>query len=188
MAQAAGVIGNLFSSLAMAPTVVSYFVDPEWSFVQPSLDFLQASLEKEYRKDVINKSTLQSLKSFINGFGENLNFTAIFVIIMSSMNIFMDIFMLIGSCCNVSCMILPWLVLSMLKFILISIPAVIFFSLLGVYLYVQGLVLPSLVLLSLPGSLALISFIVWLIVLCAYSSVGKKNSPEFLGDRRARVK
>ena len=101
MAQAAGVIGILFSSLAMAPPVVSYFVDPEWSFVQPALDFLQESLEKEYRKDVIKKSTLESLKSFINGFGENLNFTAIFVIIMSSMNIFMDLFMLIGSCCNV---------------------------------------------------------------------------------------
>ena len=37
-------------------------------------------------------------------------------------------------------MILPWLVLSMLKFILISIPAVIFFSLLGVYLYVQVII------------------------------------------------
>ena len=100
MAQAAGIIGILFSSLALAPPIVSYFVDPEGLFVQPAVDFLLDMLEKEYRKDAIKKSTLESLKSLINGFGENLNFTAIFVIIMSSMNIFMDIFMLIGSCCN----------------------------------------------------------------------------------------
>ena len=36
-----------------------------------------------------------------------------------------------------SCLLLPWLIVSMLKLIIIWVPVVIFFALLGVYLYVQ---------------------------------------------------
>jgi len=135
-------------------------------------------LEKEHKKEVISKSTLANLKDFLSGFGENIEFTSILIITMSSLNIFMDIFMLIGSCCNVSCLLLPWLILSMLKLIIIWIPVVIFFALLGVYLYVQGLFLPSLLLMSVPGTVTLISLIVWILVFTAYSTLGSKTTSE----------
>ena len=137
LSQAAGVLGLVLSCLAMAPPLVSYTLDQEWSVVHPVLKLCKEMLEKEHQKEVITKSTLENLKSFLDGFGENTNFTAIFVLAVALVNIFLDVFMLIGSCCNVSCLLLPWLILSMLKLIIIWIPTVIFFSLLGVYLYVQ---------------------------------------------------
>ena len=137
LSQAAGVVGLVLSCLAMAPPLVSYALDQEWSFIQPVLKLCKDMLEKERQKAVITKSTHENLQSFLDGVGENTNFTAIFVVAVASVNIFLDVFMLIGSCCNVSCLLLPWLILSMLKLIIIWIPTVIFFSLLGVYLYVQ---------------------------------------------------
>ena len=137
LSQVAGVLGLVLSCLAMAPPLVSYALHQEWSVLHPVLTLGKEMLEKEHQKEVITKSTLENLKSFLDGFGENTNFTAIFVVAVASVNIFLDVFMLIGSCCNVSCLLLPWLILSMLKLIIIWIPTVIFFSLLGVYLYVQ---------------------------------------------------
>jgi len=171
-------MGIILSCLAIAPPLVSYFVPHEFSLVQPVLKVMQDMLEKEYKKEVITKSTLENLKDFLSGFGENIGFTSILIISVASLNIFMDVFMLIGSCCNVSCLLLPWLILSMLKLIIIWIPAVIFFALLGVYLYVQGLFIPSLILFSVPGTMALMSLIVWLMVLTAYSAIGKKPTSE----------
>ena len=137
LSQAAGVVGLVLSCLAIAPPLVSYALDQKWSFIQPVLKLCKDMLEKERQKAVITKSTHENLQSFLDGVGENTNFTAIFVVAVASVNIFLDVFMLIGSCCNVSCLLLPWLILSMLKLIIIWIPTVIFFSLLGVYLYVQ---------------------------------------------------
>ena len=101
LAQVAGVMGLVFSVLAIAPPVVSYYVDQEWSVVQPAIQLLQDLLENEYDKEIITKSTLENLKSFLSGFGENIGFNTILVVTVASLNIFMDVFMLIGSCCNV---------------------------------------------------------------------------------------
>ena len=63
----------------------------------------------------------------------------------------------------------PWLVLAMLEILTIALPATIFFSLVGVYLYFKGLLVVSIVVMALPASFLLISFILWLSVLGAYS-------------------
>ena len=101
LAQVAGVMGLVLSVLAIAPPVVSYYTDHEWSVVQPGIQLLQDLLENEYQKEIITKSTLENLKSFLSGFGENIGFTTVLVVTVASLNIFMDVFMLIGSCCNV---------------------------------------------------------------------------------------
>jgi hypothetical protein len=137
LSQVAGVLGLVLSCLDMAPPLVSYALHQEWSVLHPVLTLGKEMLEKEHQKEVITKSTLENLESFLDGFGENIHCTGIFVVAVASVNIFLDVFMLIGSCCNISCLLLPWLILSMLKLIIIWIPTVIFFSLLGVYLYVQ---------------------------------------------------
>lgn len=175
LSQAVAVLGLVLSGLAIAPPLVSHYVTKEWSVVQPSLIFLQDLLEKEYQKQTITKTTLEDLKIFLDGFGENIEFTAVFVVVVASINICMDLFMLIGSCCNVSCLLLPWLILSMVKLIFLGCPSVIFFSLLGVYLFVQGLVIPSVLLASAPAILTLFSLIVWSMVLAAYTSMGTKT-------------
>jgi len=138
LAQVAGVMGILLSCLVITPPLLSFVLEDDLALVQPVIQFMQELLENEHKKEVITRSTLKNLKDFLSGFGENIEFTSIFIISASSLNIFMDIFMLIGSCCNVSCLLLPWLIVSMLKLIIIWVPVVIFFALLGVYLYVQN--------------------------------------------------
>jgi len=178
LAQAAGVMGILLSCLVITPPLLSLVLEDDLALVQPVIHFIQELLEQEHKKEVITKSTLENMKDFLSGFGENIEFTSIFIISASSLNIFMDIFMLIGSCCNVSCLLLPWLILSMLKLIIIWIPVVIFFALLGVYLYVQGLFLPSVLLMSVPGGVTMISLLVWIMVFTAYSTIGSKSTSE----------
>jgi len=175
LSQAVGLLGLVLSSLAIAPPLVSYYVDQEWSIVQPTLEFFQEMLEKEYKNQAITKSTLENLQSFLEGVSENTQFTGVVVVCVASINIFLDVFLLIGSCCHVSILLLPWLILSMVKLIFLGCPAVIFFSLLAVYLYVQGLVLPSLVLLSLPVAMAILSLVVWCMVLAAYNTLQTKT-------------
>ena len=101
LAQVAGVMGLVLSVLAIAPPVVTYYADHELSVVQPGIQLLQDLLENEYQKEIITKSTLENLKSFLSGFGENIGFTTVLVVTVASLNIFMDVFMLIWSCCNV---------------------------------------------------------------------------------------
>ena len=101
LSQAVGLMCLILSSLAIAPPLMSYYVDHDWSVVQPALNMMMEMLEKEYQKQAITKSTLEDLRSFLDGFGENIEFTAVLVVVVASINIFMDVLMLIGSCCNV---------------------------------------------------------------------------------------
>ena len=49
-----------------------------------------------------------------------------------NLNVIQGLFIIL---CFLSCLLLPWLVICMLELITIAVPATIFFSLLGVYLY-----------------------------------------------------
>ena len=69
---------------------------------------------------------------------------------------------------------LPWLVMTMLELITVAIPATIFFSLLGVYLYFKGILLYSIIVTALPASFLIIYMVMWFIVFTAYN----KNQPK----------
>ena len=101
LAQAVGVVGLLFSGLAIAPLIVSYYVDMEWSVVQPSVKLMHEMLENEYQKKVITELTLENLKTFLEGFTRNIETSVVAITFLGSMNICMNVSMLIGSCCNV---------------------------------------------------------------------------------------
>ena len=101
LAQAVGVVGLLFSGLAIAPLIVSYYVDMEWSVVQPSVKQIHEMLENEFQKQVITELTLENLKTFLEGFTRNIETAVVTIAVLGSMNICMNVSMLIGSCCNV---------------------------------------------------------------------------------------
>ena len=64
---------------------------------------------------------------------------------------------------------LPWLVLAMVEILTIAVPATIFFSLVGLYLYVKGLFMVSIIVMAVPASLLLLNCVLWLTVLVAYN-------------------
>ena len=80
--------------------IVSYYVDLEWSVVQPAVTLMQDMLENEHQKQVISKLTLENLKSFQEGFSWNIETAVVAIAILGSFNICMNVLMLIGSFCN----------------------------------------------------------------------------------------
>ena len=77
-------------------------------------------------------------------------------------------------------MMLPWLVLAMVEILTIAVPATIFFSLVGVYLYFKGLFMVSIIVMAVPASLLLLNFVLWLTVLVAYSRDEPKEECQVL--------
>jgi len=137
---------------------------------------LQDALLVEYHKKSITLTTLESLQGCLNTLGENAIFGSLSVVACAGTNVLLDFLLLVGACCRVRCLLLPWLILSMLQLILLGCPTVIFFSLLGTYLLLQGQFLTSLMSFSTPTFLVLIAMTVWLTVLAAYWALGSKTS------------
>lgn len=172
-------LGIVISSLAVAPVVYTHITDRDHSTLLPWLDSLQKALIEEYQKKSITMTTLESLQRCLNKIGENAIFGSLTIVAFSGTNILLDFFLLIGACCGVRCLLLPWLLVSMLQLILLGCPTVIFFSLLGTYLLLQGQFLLSLISFSTPTFLVLVVMTVWLTVLAAYWSLGSKPAHEY---------
>ena len=62
---------------------------------------MQEKLLVEYHKKAITLSSLENLQGLLNSVGENAGVGALVVVCIASANIFMDILLLIGSCCRV---------------------------------------------------------------------------------------
>lgn len=172
------VLGILVSGLVIAPPAYAYFSGRDMSVLLPFLGTLQEKLQDQFQNKAITKSSLEDLQALLNGFGENAGMGALVVVSVASINMLMDVLLLIGSCCSVRCFLLPWLVISMMELIILGCPTVIFFSLLGTYLLVQGLILPAIVSFSTPTVLVLIAMTVWLTVLASYWSLGRRHRRE----------
>lgn len=169
------VLGLVVSGLVVAPPTFAFFSGRDMSILLPFLGPLQEWLQNQYQHKALTKSSLEDLQALLNGFGENAGLGAAVVVSVAVANIIMDIFMLIGSCCNVRCLLLPWLVLSMMEIIILGCPTVIFFSLLGTYFLAQGLIMPAIFSFSTPTMLVLIAMTIWLTVLAAYWSLGRRR-------------
>jgi len=172
------VMGILVSGLCIAPPAVTYFSGRDPSILLPFLKTLQEKLLEEYHKKALTLVSLQNLQGLLNSVGENAGLGALVVVCVASVNIGMDFLLLIGACCRVRCLLLPWLILSMLELIILGCPTVIFFSLLGTYLLAQGLFLPALLSFSTPTLLVLLAMAIWLTVLAAYWALGVKYFEE----------
>jgi len=168
-------LGILVSGMVIAPPAYAFITGRDMSILLPFLGPMQEWLQAEYQEKAITKNTLEDLQTLLNGFGENAGLGSLVVVVVASANIIMDIFMLLGTCCNVRCLLLPWLVLSMMEILLLGCPTVIFFSLLGVYLLAQGLMVPAILSFSAPTFLVLVAMVIWLTVLASYWALGRKR-------------
>jgi len=173
------VLGMVAGSLALAPVLYTHLTDRDHSTLLPWLSSLQEVLLVEYHKKSITMTTLESLQGCLNTIGENAIFGSLIVVCFAASNILLDFLLLIGACCGLRCLLVPWLLFTMLQIILLGCPTVIFFSLLGTYLLLQGQFLFSLLSFSTPTFLVLVAMSLWLTVLAAYWALAAKPSHEY---------
>ncbi|XP_023322382.1 uncharacterized protein LOC111696864 [Eurytemora carolleeae] len=167
------VMGILYSAAVIVPPAVVFINDWDYSELLPFLKELHRLLEEEYEKKELTQNTLVQLRDFLNDISEKAGIGALVTVCVAGTNLFINLLLLIATCCRIRCLALPWLIFSMLEILILGCPAVIFFSLLGIYLYIQGLLIPALLSFSAPCTLVLLSLLSWLLVLTAYWSLGK---------------
>jgi len=172
------VLGILVSGLCVAPVAYAYFGAQDLSVLLPFMEPVQGRLREELHRKTITESSLQDLQSLLEGVANNVGLGSVVIVSVASANIFMDVLLLIGACCRVRCLVLPWLIVSMLELVILGCPTVIFFSLLGVYLLRQGLLLAAIFSFSAPTLLVLVAMACWLTVLAAYWALGRRARME----------
>ena len=91
-------MGLLLSGLAIAPPLISYYMDQEWSMVQPAIKLTKKLLEREYKKKIIKKLTFNNLEILLDSIHKNLESAVVLVTVLGAFNFCMDLLMLIGSC------------------------------------------------------------------------------------------
>merc|ERR1719350_2241616 len=112
------VVGILVSGLCIAPVAYAYFGAGDLSLLLPFMRPVQEKLREEFRRKTITQSSLADLQSLLEGVANNVTLGSLLIVTVASANVFVEI-------------------------ILLGCPTVIFFSLLGVYLLRQGLLLPA---------------------------------------------
>merc|ERR1712013_76727 len=122
------VLGILVSGMCIAPPTYTYLEGRDYSTLMPGRITLQERLLVEYHKKSLTLSSLENLQGLLNCVGENAGYGALAVVCLAATNILVDFLLLIGSCCRVRCLLLPWLILSMMELIILGCPAVVFFS------------------------------------------------------------
>lgn len=181
-------VSILLSSPLLAPVILSNIPVPRSNvtttasttatILHSALSWLHVIPDSSHQDQVIDQVTKQELDIFIDGLIYNVEQTCVVTLTIACLNIVTNIFLMIGSCCKLSCLLLPWLVVSMVELLTIAVPATIFFSLLGVYLYFKGILLASILVTAVPATFLLISLIMWFIVLAAYNTNNKKQEVE----------
>jgi len=184
-------VSILLSSPLLAPVILSNIpvpgsnvtttastVSTTATILHSALSWLYVIPDSSHQDQVIDQVTKQELDVFIDGLIYNVEQTSVVTLTIACLNIVTNIFLMIGSCCKLSCLLLPWLVVSMVELLTIAVPATIFFSLLGVYLYFKGILLASILITAVPATFLLVSLIMWFIVLAAYNTNNKKQEVE----------
>jgi len=168
------ILANITSLNTLASDSVDNSTTASSSILHTALAHLHVIPENSFSNEVIDEATKEELDIFIDGFIVNVEQSSVVTLTLASINICTNIFLIIGSCCKLSCLLLPWLVMTMFELVTIAIPATIFFSLLGVYLYFKGILIFSIIVTALPTSFLIIFLVMWFIVLAAYN----KNQPK----------
>jgi len=170
------IVGILASAAVIGPPTYMFFTGRDQAELLPVLKHLQFMLEDAYERKELTENTLIQLRELLNSVNEKACIGALVCVSVAGLNILLDLLLLIAACCRVRCLALPWLIFSMLEILVLGAPTVIFFSILGIYLFIQGLVIPSIVSFSAPVALVVGSLLVWLVVLSAYWNIGRNNN------------
>ena len=62
---------------------------------------------------------------------------AFFSFLMGCANVPLNIFLIAGACCRKSCLIMPWIVITLLEHLIVGVPLIIFMGLISLYLAAQ---------------------------------------------------
>lgn len=167
------VVGILMSALALAPPTYVYFLGKDYSTLMPYLPSLQRLLESQYERKIITATTMADQRQLLDDLAEHANLLAVSIGAVALTNLFLDILLLIGSCCRVRCLVMLWLIVMMLEILILGCPCVIFFSLLGVYFTTYHQYLEAAAAFSSPTIIVVSAVVVWFTVLAGYRAMRK---------------
>ena len=142
----------------------------QWFYISLNV---QESLDREYQRQRITGRTLDYLHTGLHILEENAVYVSVSFLVFSVVNLALDFFLLVGSCCKIRLLMLPWLLVSMLELVLLGGPLVLVTDILVLHLLsVQGHLLPCLLLTNIPALLTILLMSAWCLVLAAYVSLG----------------
>jgi len=166
-------LGLLLSSLSLLPAMMIHFKQANLGSFLPFTTTLKESLDREYQRERITGRTLDYLHTGLHILEENAVYVSVSFLVFSVVNLALDFFLLVGSCCKIRLLMLPWLLVSMLELVLLGGPLVLVTDILVLHLLsVQGHLLPCLLLTNIPALLTILLMSAWCLVLAAYVSLG----------------
>lgn len=181
------VTGILISIAVITGPAYIFFTGKDFVELLPFLKNMHRMLEEEYEEKGVTQKTLIQIRQLLNSISEHAWIGAIVGCCLAAFNIFLDLLLLIGACCRVRCLFVPWLVFSILEIIFLGVPIALFFSLLGTYLFVEGLLIASIVSFAAPCTIVLGYLLVWLIVLVGYWNAHKITFTQMDDNRELEV-
>jgi len=168
------VIGILLSLAVIAGPTYVFFTSQDYSELLPFLSYLHKLLSEEFERKGLTEKVQIQIRGLLNMMHSEVG--VLVTVVVAATNILMDLLLLFGACCRIRCLALPWLVFSLISILILGCPAVIFFALLGLYLFGEGLMIPAILSFSAPTVLVSICLALWLVVLIAYRKMGKPLS------------
>lgn len=181
------VFGILISIAVITGPAYIFFSGRDFSELFLFFKKIHKLLEDEYESKGVTEKTLIQIRELLNSVSEQAWLGALVAVSLAGFNIFLDLLLLIGASCRIRCLFLPWLVFSILEILFLGVPLAIFFSLLGTYLYVEGLLIASIVSFAAPCTIVLGYLLVWLIVLVGYWNAHKLNFTQVEDTRELEV-
>lgn len=166
------------SNTSASNTSTTTIMEVDTNLLRTGLGWLYAIPASSLEEEVIDEVTKQELDLFITGLIDNVEQSSVVTLTIAALNLATNLTLLVGSCCRLSCLLLPWLVVSMVEVVVLAVPATIFCSLLGLYLYCKGILVASVVVVAVPASLLLVSLVTWLTVLAAYLRSPRKQEEQ----------
>jgi len=166
-------LGMILSCLSLAPVVLIHVTNKNHKLMLPFLDTIKRTAEEEFSRQRITESCLQAVTYYVSYVSQHAIFVSLVVFVWNSVNLLMDFTLLIGSCCRVRCLVLPWLIVSIIQLLIIGCPLVICSSYIAIYFLLQGDYTSSLLTTFIPTLIILFLLLFWSTVLAAYIQMGQ---------------
>lgn len=165
--------GLILSALSLTPVILIHVTNKNHKLMLPFLDTIQRTAEEEFSKQRITESCLQTITYYVSYISQHAICVSLTVFVWNSVNILLDFTLLIGSCCRVRCLVLPWLIVSIIQLLILGCPLVICSSYFALYFLIQGDYFSSLLATFIPTFIILFLLLFWCTVLSAYIQMGQ---------------
>jgi len=181
-ARLVSLLGMLVSGLCLLPVIIIHVTDRDHSLlVVPLLISLRDTALGAYKQLRITEAGLETLEHRIAVIGDHGIVFSLALFIWNSLNIILDLMLMVGASCGVRCLFLPWLAVSLLQLVVVGCLTVLVTAYTSLCLLLQGALVTSLVITFLP-TLAVLGLLgLWLIVLAGYRHLGKTRVAKCTG-------